>query len=265
MDRATRNAIVEENLPLVGYLVSDAIRRATHLSREDLVSVGTLALISAVEAFNPDLGVPFGAYARQRIVGALLDDMRASDWATRGVRSRIRQTTAAQDALAMDLGRTPSRAELAAALDVDAATVDATLAEAARSVQPLDDLLTDTLADGSSSPQEQVLTREQSEYVRAGVRLLPERMRYITEQIYFHDRSVNDLAAELGISHSAVSQQRSEAVQMLRQAMAVHYGDQLPTEAHAAPGSARRRAFMTEFAALTAGGFTRPDTVVAAS
>ncbi|GAB2972694.1 sigma-70 family RNA polymerase sigma factor [Actinotalea caeni] len=264
MNRAERNALVEANLPLVGYLVADALRRATHLSREDLTSVATLALIAAVDAFDPSLGVPLGAYARQRIVGAIADDMRASDWATRSVRSRIRETTAAQEALANDLGRHPDREELAAALGVDTATLDATLAAAARSVQPLDDVVVDTLADDGVSPQDHVLTREQAGYVRAGVSLLPERMRYVVEQIYFHDRSVNDIAAELGISHSAVSQQRSEAVRLLRDAMTAHYGDEPAAGTEQPGGSARRRAFMTEFAALTAGGLTRAATVSAA-
>jgi hypothetical protein len=63
MDRTARNALVVENLPLVGYLVSEVWGRATHLSRDDLASAGALALITAAEAFDPTLGVPFGAYA----------------------------------------------------------------------------------------------------------------------------------------------------------------------------------------------------------
>ncbi|WP_156250848.1 sigma-70 family RNA polymerase sigma factor [Pseudactinotalea terrae] len=258
MNRAERNALVEENLPLVGYLVADAMRRATHLSREDLTSVATLALIAAIDAFDPDLGVPLGAYARHRIIGAIADDMRSTDRATRGERSRIREATAAQEALTNDLGRHPDREELAAALGVDAAALDATLAAAVRSVQPLDDVVTDTLADHGGTPQDHVLASEQVAHVRAGVSLLPERMRYVVEQVYFHDRSVNDIAAELGISHSAVSQHRSEAVRMLREALTTHYGDEPVIDTDRPLPPARRRAFMTEFAALTAGGLTRP-------
>ena len=72
MDRTARNALVVENLPLVGYLVSEVWGRATHLSRDDLASAGAVALITAAEAFDPDLGVPFGAYARRRVKDHLL-------------------------------------------------------------------------------------------------------------------------------------------------------------------------------------------------
>ena len=77
MNRTERNTLVVENLPLVGYLVSDLCARATHLSRDDLASAGAVALVTAADAYDPTLGIPFGAYARTRILGAFADDMRA--------------------------------------------------------------------------------------------------------------------------------------------------------------------------------------------
>ena len=65
MNRAERNKMVVDNLPLVGYLVSEVWARATHLSRDDLASAGAVALITSAEAFDPTLGVPFGAFARR--------------------------------------------------------------------------------------------------------------------------------------------------------------------------------------------------------
>ena len=100
MNRAERNKLVVENLPLVGYLVSEVWAKARHLSRDDLASAGALALITSADAFNPDLGVPFGAFARRRIIGAFADDMRSSDWATRSARRRIKETVAVQETLA---------------------------------------------------------------------------------------------------------------------------------------------------------------------
>ncbi|TDE94741.1 sigma-70 family RNA polymerase sigma factor [Occultella glacieicola] len=267
MNRAERNAVVVENLPLVGYLVADVCRRATHLSRDDLASAGAVALVTAADAFDPTLGVPFGAYARQRIIGALADEMRAGDWATRCARSRIRQTLSASEQLRGTLGREPSREELADALGVEVAGVDAALADAARTVHSLDDVTIDRLHDTDGSPQDAVMVAERATYVRAAVAALPERMRYITEQVYFADRTVNEIAAELGISHAAVSQQRAEAVRLLRDGLATHYrdddGDAPDPTSRVAPS--RRRAFLTELAALTQGGFTRPEAVRAVS
>ena len=67
MNRNERNALVVENLPLVGYLVSDLCSRATHLSRDDLASAGSVALVQAADAYDATTGVPFGAYARTQI------------------------------------------------------------------------------------------------------------------------------------------------------------------------------------------------------
>ncbi|CAI7570603.1 unnamed protein product, partial [Penicillium discolor] len=59
-----------------------------------LAAVGALALVTAADAYDPALGVPFGAYARRRILGAFADEMRAMDWASRGIRKRIKETVA---------------------------------------------------------------------------------------------------------------------------------------------------------------------------
>jgi hypothetical protein len=156
-DRATRDALVVENLPLVGYLVSEVCSRATHLSRDDLASVGAVALVQAAEAFDPTLGIPFGAYARTRVVGAFADDMRSGDWASRGTRKRIKETLAVQEALSASLGRAPSVDEIAGALGVDRQTATAALTDAARTVSSLDDTVADHLVADVPLPGEQLL------------------------------------------------------------------------------------------------------------
>ncbi|ERK72531.1 Sigma-70 region 2, partial [Leifsonia aquatica ATCC 14665] len=103
----------------MGYLVSDLVSRATHLSRDDLASAGSLALVTAADAYDASTGVPFGAYARTRILGALADELRASDWATRSARKRIKETVAVRESLTAALGRTPTVEEIADALGVD--------------------------------------------------------------------------------------------------------------------------------------------------
>ncbi|GAA4138649.1 sigma-70 family RNA polymerase sigma factor [Leifsonia shinshuensis] len=113
MNRSERNTLVVDNLPLVGYLVSDLCSRATHLSRDDLASAGAVALVTAADAYDASTGVPFGAYARTRIVGALADELRAGDWATRSARKRIKATLAVQESLTAALGRTPAVEEIA--------------------------------------------------------------------------------------------------------------------------------------------------------
>jgi RNA polymerase sigma factor for flagellar operon FliA len=220
-----RNALVIENLPLVGYLVSEVWARATHLSRDDLASAGAVALITSADSYNPALGIPFGAFARKRIVGAFADEMRSIDWASRGARRRIKETMAVKDTLTAALGRTPSVDEIASALGVERQEAEAGLADAARVVAPLDDTVADLLIADTALPEESLLESERLGYLKAAVESLPEKMRTIVTQIYFEDRAVKDIAHELGITHSAVSQQRAEAVRLLRDGLETHYSD----------------------------------------
>lgn len=261
MDRNERDRLVLENLPLVGYLVSDLCSKATHISREDLASVGTIALITAAESYDPSREVPFGAYARRRIIGSFADDMRSSDWAPRSARRRIRDTMAVQETLTAQLGRAPSSAEIAAALGVDQATAEAALADSARTVSTIDGTIAEFLvADGGTSPETEVLLAERQGFLRTAVKALPEKMRYIVEQVYFEDRTVKDIADELGLTHSAVSQQRAEAIRLLQDGVASHYADQ-PREQQPQPQSrlsaGRRTAYLEALGSQALGGIVQ--------
>jgi len=259
MDRTARNTMVVENLPLVGYLVAEVCARATHLSRDDLASVGSLALVTAADAFDPTLGVPFGAYARTRIMGAMADDMRAGDWASRGTRKRIKETLSVQETLSAQLGRSASVQEIADAMGVDRQTATDALTDASRTVTTIDETVHDTLAATVALPGDDLLADERLRYLRAAVTALPERMRFIVEAVYFGDRTVTDVAEELGITHSAVSQQRSEAMRLLRDGLATHYadGDGTKVEPVSRTTAARRSAYLARVASNAAVGITR--------
>lgn len=260
LNREERNQLVVENLPLVGYLVSEVCAKATHLSRDDLASVGAIALITSADSYNAELGVPFGAYARRRITGAFTDEMRANDWATRTARRRIKETLAVRETLTAALGRSPKVDEIASAMGVERSVAEDAMADASRTVSHLDDAISDSLVSSLPSPEAAVLSAENLQYLRASVAVLPEKMRYIVEQVYFHDRTVKELAAELGSTHSAVSQQRAEAIRLLRDGLRTHYSDTgtpEPIESRISP--ARRNAYLQSVAEWTAGGLTRQD------
>jgi RNA polymerase sigma factor for flagellar operon FliA len=259
LNRADRDRIVLANLPLVGYLVSEVSAKAKHFDRDDLASAGTLALISCAEAYDPERGVPFSAYARHRILGAFTDEMRHNDWASRTTRRRITDATVTRDMLTNTLGRNPTVEEIASTLGVDKETAEAALGDAERTVTVLDDAAANILVAHAASPEESVLADEQIEFVRTSVEALPEKMRYVVTQVYLEERSVKDLAEELGSTHSAVSQVRSEGIRLLREAMEAHYECQTIPDAPeqrriAAP---RRQAYLSTVAERTLGGITR--------
>jgi RNA polymerase sigma factor for flagellar operon FliA len=225
MQRAERNRLIEENLPLVGYLAAQTHARATHVPREELASVGALALVTAADAFDPARGVPFGAYARRRILGAFADEMRAMDWASRGIRTRIKETAAVRDTLTAALGRAATVDEIATAMSVSRDEVAEALADAARTIGTLDEPAARDLASTTPLPEESALLAERRHVLECAILALPDRMRRIVEAVYLEERPVKEIAEELGVSHSAVSQQRAEAVRLLRDALERYFAD----------------------------------------
>lgn len=215
MNLEERKKLVLENLPLVGYSVAAVCAKASHLCREDLAALGTTALVASSQSFDPDLGIPFGAYVRRRILAAMADHVRASDWATR--RARNRTTLELQETLAGDLGRQPTVGELATVLCVTRPQVNTALADPSRSVTTLREGTAGLIAEGLT-PEESALAAENRLMLRGAVRDLPEKIRYDVEQIYFEDRSVAHLSDELQITHTAVSQHRAEVVRLLNRA-----------------------------------------------
>ena len=243
MDTVERDRMIVEHLPLVGFLVSKTLASATHLSRDDLSQAGAVALVRAVDAYDPERGVPFGAYARERILGGIRDEMRASDWAKRTTRQAIKQTSAATEELTAALGRRPTTDELASALGVDRATAAEYEGLADRRVGPYDEAFVGDEASEAMLPEAELLAAERVEFARAAVQALPERIRYVVEQVYFHDRTVTELAEELGVTHSAVSQQRTEGLRLMRLGAAGYFAaeGEVPLSVPAAPtGRAQR-------------------------
>ncbi|MPV38444.1 sigma-70 family RNA polymerase sigma factor [Georgenia subflava] len=260
---AEQDQLIVEHLPVVGYHVSEMIRRVpAHVQRDELAAAGSLALVQAARAFDPELGVPFGRYAAVRVRGAIVDELRGMDWASRGARQRARQLTATSDSLTAALGRKPTREELAAAMDIDAAEVEAIRGDAERRVLSLeadDSNVAGTLSSDALGPEERLLVDEKLHYLAAAVVELPDRLRQVVEELFFHDRPVVELAAELGVTQSRISQLRSQALSMLKDGINSSLAPELAPAPAPAPGVAerRRQAYYAAVAERAAGAASR--------
>jgi len=239
------DALVTANLPLVGYHVSELLGRVpAYVSRDDLASAGSLALVQAAQAFDDSFGVPFARYAALRIRGALLDELRSMDWVSRGARQRARRVTTTSDELTSRLGRSPTRHELAETLGTTVADVDAARGDADRrilSIEAFDCAIADTVKEPGIGPEERLLVNEKLEHLRAAVIALPARLRYVVEQLFFQDRAVSDLADELGVSQSRISQLRTEALALMKDGMNASLEPGLVVAAERPDGVAERR------------------------
>jgi RNA polymerase sigma factor for flagellar operon FliA len=217
--------LVREYLPLVGHIVNQVSSRVpSHVNRDELTSAGLLALLMSVRSFDPDRGVPFASFAALRIRGAITDELRSMDWASRAVRTKARAIDNARNDLTAVLGRTPTRDELAATLGCSVASLEAADADVERaslkSLQELDP--EDDRAIPASSqyaPESLLLQRERIGLLRDGIAELPPRLREVVERYFFQQHLMADIAADLGVTESRVSQLRAEALVYLREAM----------------------------------------------
>jgi RNA polymerase sigma factor for flagellar operon FliA len=233
VDAVVVEGLVREHLALVGHVVAQVAGRLPgHVARDELSSAGLLALVLAARSFDAGRGVPFGAFAVVRVRGAVLDELRGMDWASRAVRSRARELERMRGQLSAALGRAPSRAELAAACGVSVAVVDAVAADVERaavgSLQALAGEQERALPEAGDTPEGLVLRREQLGLLRDGVAELPARLRTVVERYYFAQHKMADIAADLGVTESRVSQLRAEALGYLRAALHAADPDGIP-------------------------------------
>jgi RNA polymerase sigma factor for flagellar operon FliA len=236
--------LVEANLPLVGHLVREALAKVpSHVSRDDLVSAGMLALVMSARSFDAARGVPFARFAAIRIRGALTDDLRRMDWAARSVRGRAREVTAVRDQLAAVLGRTPNNDEVASALGVSPAELASLQSDVDRAtVLSLDGFAPETGADlvpdATAGPESLLLRREELGYLHDAIAELPARLRFVVTAYFFEQRPMTEIATELRVTESRISQLRGEALRLLRDGL----NSQLEPSAVAEAGSARTEA-----------------------
>jgi RNA polymerase sigma factor for flagellar operon FliA len=248
-------ALIEANLPLVHHVVLQVAGHfPRHVDRQELARAGALGLVEAAQRFDASRGVPFDRFAARRIRGAILDAVRAVDWAPRSVRALGRELEAVEQELANQRGTHPTTDDVAAAMGVAPSDLSAIRDRVYRSVvlalehavaghgdEGETMVLGDVLADRTAAePAESLEARELLGYLRDAIALLPERHRVVIVGYFLENRTSLELADELDVTESRISQIRSEALEMLRGGIDAQYA---PTAEVVPVGrTARRRA-----------------------
>jgi RNA polymerase sigma factor for flagellar operon FliA len=246
---------IDNYLPLVEQIVAQvAVNFPRHVDRGELVRAGVLGLVEAAHRYDDARGVPFDRFAALRIRGAILDAVRAADWAPRSVRALARRVDATEQELANRLSRMPSPEELADATGTSVDDLRGLRDRVFRSVvltldyragaddpdMTLGDMLSDRTAP---EPDEELETRELLSYLRDAVGLLPERHRIVVVGYFLEGRSSDELARLLGVTESRVSQLRSEALVMLREGIEAQYQPEREAEVPAGRVGRRKNAY----------------------
>src|SRR5271168_338220 len=117
VDSEVENELVIKYLPLVSAAVARlAMTLPDYVDRDDLNSVGMMGLLQALRNFNPECGNSFESYARMRVRGAMLDELRRMDWLPRTIHEKARKLQRAMVELEQKLGQNPTEAQIALAL-----------------------------------------------------------------------------------------------------------------------------------------------------
>jgi RNA polymerase sigma factor for flagellar operon FliA len=220
-----RQALVTQFLPLVRYVVGQLPHRLGGLlDRDDFHSIGVVGLLHAAAHFDPARGASFKTFAYTAIRGAILDEVRRLDPVPRRRRERLRAMERQQQDWRGRLDHEPSLAELAAALgcaeaelavDLQVLAASRTLSlDEARSADGVPGLeLADDLA---TDPADAAELHESLQRVADAIDDLPATDRSVMVEHFLEHRFLRDIADDLGVTDSRVSQILTRAIARLR-------------------------------------------------
>ncbi len=222
-----RNAMILEYYPLVKSIAYRLVSRfPSNIDVEDLINVGTLGLIDAIDRFNPDRQESFKAYAELRIRGAIIDELRQLDWVPRSVRQRVQELERTQRRLETELGRQATETEVASSLGIDLQEYQSlSRSTALLSVVSLEDLgvqeenkrdILQVIRGESEDPDHIFEARSATDKLAQAIKALPHKEKVVVSLYYYEDLTLKEIGQVLGVTESRVSQIHSQAITRLK-------------------------------------------------
>jgi RNA polymerase sigma factor for flagellar operon FliA len=220
-DVRSRDRLVLAYAPMVRYIASRKVRELpAHCELDDLASAGLVALMEAIDRFDPAKGASFEQYAWTRIAGALVDELRKLDWASRSVRRQGRRIERARDSFCARTGAMPTETELAAELgttvdelrttidDIDRSEVGSLNAPARSAEDAAGVEIGETIQapEGGHEPEATLLGSDRNAAMRAAVARLSDRERHVLSLVHVQELPGSEIGRLLGVSESRVSQ-----------------------------------------------------------
>jgi len=204
-----------------------AFRLPAYLDAEDLISVGTIGLMDAMDKYDPTREAKFKTYAEFRIRGAMLDEIRSMDWIPRSVHERIGLLQKTHTDLMSRLGRPPLDEEVAAELQMSLDELDDFLTRARGAVIiSIDDLslhepdghkVVKMLADTHNpDPLSTLVNERERELIGGAIQLLPEKERLVLTLYYYEELTMKEIGELLKVTESRVCQIHTKAILRLK-------------------------------------------------
>lgn len=200
------------------------------MQMEDAVNEGVLAIMRGIDSYNPERNVKFSTYISHRIRGGMLDYMRKQEWMPRGYRKQLSQIEDAMQELETDLGRPPTKEEVAEQVGVNVKRCQRILSLRSMSlVQSLDVMMQDEkTTQGSqipcneigSQPEAAFLQEEELRRLRDAVSKLDQKEKTVLSLYYVEQLKMEQIGQVMGISQPRISQIHTNALRKLRKIMA---------------------------------------------
>ncbi|MGQ9461939.1 MAG: sigma-70 family RNA polymerase sigma factor [Candidatus Fervidibacter sp.] len=219
-DDQSKEALVQAYLHLVKRTVA-RIKPLLPPSVEegDLISYGLIGLLESIDRFDQTKGVPFEAFAIQRIRGAIVDGLRQMGWLPRSAYQRTKQLQDTIENLEQRLGHPPTEEELAGELGLTSEEYSEFVMEAAPvTILPLEELL--PLAERAS--ERSILEEHQRELVEilaAAVNQLPEKERLVITLYFYEQMTLKEIAKVMKLTEGRVCQLKTQALVRLKAAL----------------------------------------------
>lgn len=221
-----RQQWIEQYAPLVKRIAHHMMAKLPPcIQVEDMIQAGMIGLLDAINRYTENQGAQFETYAAQRIRGAMLDELRQSDWLPRSLRKNLRRIETAMNVLEQRLRRPPTEQELAHELDMPLSEYQEMLQEA-RGYQlvyydDFDDeedgnFLDRHLPDPGGTPLDQILDSDLRSRLTEAIKELPERERLVMALYYEQELNLKEIGATLNVSESRVCQLHTQAIARLR-------------------------------------------------
>ena len=240
-DHQVEDELVRQYLPLVKMIVGRVVMNLpAHIRMEDLYGPGLVGLLQALRNYRANSGASFETYARNRIRGAVLDELRRLDWAPRSVHDKARRIQAALGELEQRTGTVPTEADVAKALGISpeeyARWLDdirpATFVSLDTALHPdggdAASLYEGVADETQEEPGETVARRELSKIVAERIKSLPEAQRRVLSFYYYEDMRLKEIAVIMGVTESRISQIHSQAVLSIRSYLRQYEARNLP-------------------------------------
>ncbi len=229
--------LLKEYAPLVRRLALQLIAKLpANVDLDDLIQAGMMGLLDAGTRFQCDQGAKFETYASQRIRGAMLDELRANDWVSRGLRQSSRSVAKAVHAQEQKLGRAPNETEIAQELQLPLEAYQQLLQEIHgcqlvyyedfdRNEQENSFLDQQARGDGnpagdSNGPLDRLLESGLRHRLVEAIEAIPERERLLLSLYYEQELNLREIGAVMEVSQSRVCQLHSQVISRLRALLA---------------------------------------------